>query len=71
MRIPATSMDFSGVQFYDPIAVANYSPTTTTTVNNTTRTSIVRFNQATLSTLGRVGYLNGGTTNYIGFSAEL
>jgi hypothetical protein len=64
-------MDFSGVQFYDPIAVVNYSPTTTSSPNNTTRTSIVRFNNASLSTVGRVGYLNALSTGYIGFSAEL
>jgi hypothetical protein len=71
MRVAATSMDFSGVLFYEPIAATNSTADTTSSPDNTTRTSLVRFNKTTLTNVGRVGYLNGGTTNYIGFSAEL
>jgi hypothetical protein len=72
MRVPATSIDWSGaISFYDPIAAVNYDATTVTTLDNTSRTSIVRFNTSSLSNVGRVGYLNGGSTQYIGFSAEL
>jgi hypothetical protein len=72
MRVPATAIDWSGaISFYDPVAAVNYSVTTVTTIDNTARTSIVRFNTSSLSNVGRVGYLNGGSTQYIGFSAEL
>jgi hypothetical protein len=72
MRLPAaTSLDISGINFYEPIAAVNYSPTVTTSPNNTTRTSLVRFENASLTNVGRVGYLNGNNASYIGFSAEL
>ena len=71
MRTEAATLDYSGINFFDPVAGTNYTPDSIVLENATQQTSNVRFNKSTMTTVGRVGYLNGSTAGYLGFSAEL